>query len=117
MLARAIEEAGLSTVTVTMMPGFAQRAGTPRIVGVEFPFGHPLGMPHDREMQMSVLSDALGFLASASEANQVLHLPHEWPIAQEIAYKSWQPSEPSPIIGWFREQAAARRQEAEGGLS
>lgn len=113
MLARTIEEAGLSTVTVTMMPGFAERAGTPRIVGVEFPFGHPMGLKQDREMQMRVLRAALRSLDSATAPNQPIHLDHEWPVTQDIAYKSWQPSEPSPIIGWFREQVEARRRAEE----
>ena len=59
MLARVIEAAGISTVLVTMVPYLAEAVGTPRIVGVEFPFGHPLGHAGDREEQMRVIRDAL----------------------------------------------------------
>lgn len=113
VLARAFEAAGLSTVTVTMMPGHAARAGIPRAVGVEFPFGHPLGRPGDAATQLAVIRDALRTLESAVRPNTVVPLSYEWPEPQEIAYKSWQPREMSPIVRYMREQILARRS-AEG---
>jgi hypothetical protein len=109
VLARTLEAAGLSTLTLTMMPGYAERAGTPRIVGVEFPFGHPVGPPGEVELQLAVLRDALAFLSDAATPNSRRDLPYEWPVEQSVAYKAWQPREPSPIVGWFREQALLRR--------
>jgi hypothetical protein len=47
VLARIVEAAGIPTVIVTMLPDLAERFGLPRIVGVEFPFGHPFGMVHE----------------------------------------------------------------------
>src|SRR5258708_17648383 len=44
VLARWIEAAGIPTVVVTMMPATAEERRAPRIVGVEFPFGHPFGI-------------------------------------------------------------------------
>ena len=59
VLARIVEAAGIPTVIVTMLPDLAERFRLPRIVGVGFPFGHPLGMVHDREMQRTVTVAAL----------------------------------------------------------
>jgi hypothetical protein len=109
VLARVLEAAGLSTVTVTMMPGYAAKSGIPRAVGAEFPFGHPLGRPGDRDMQRAVIRDALRVLAEAPGPNTVVHLPYEWPEPQEVAYKAWQPREMSPIVRYLREQILARR--------
>ena len=75
VLARRIEAAGIPTVTVTMMPATAEQLLTPRIVGVEFPFGHAFGMPHDRAMQRRVLELALDVLAGAS-ANRGTNSAH-----------------------------------------
>lgn len=110
VLARAIEEVGISTVVVTMIPFLAQASGTPRIVGIEFPFGHPLGHADDREEQLRVIRDALRALVEIREPNTVVDLPYEWP---DFDYwrKAWQPAEPSPIIAYLREQA---RLQAEG---
>jgi hypothetical protein len=54
VLARIVESAGIPTVVVTMMPEIAERFRLPRVVGVEFPFGHPFGMPQDRMIQRTV---------------------------------------------------------------
>jgi D-proline reductase (dithiol) PrdB len=98
VLARRIEAAGIPTVTVTMMPATAAQLLAPRIVGVEFPFGHPFGQPGDRAMQRTVLTTALRVLAGASRAGTRVDVDLEWPQPRGEAYKAWQPSEPSPIV-------------------
>jgi len=107
VLARAIEAAGISTVLVTMMPYLAEAFGTPRIVGVEFPFGHPLGHAGDREEQMRVIRDALRALEEIKEANTTVDLPYEWPDF-EYWKTAWHPSEPAPIVTYLRERARLR---------
>lgn len=94
---------------VTMQPNYAERSGAPRIVGVEFPFGHPFGRPGDAATQTAVLRAALRLLTEADAPNLVRHLPYEWPEARAVAYKAWQPREMSPIVRFMREQALARR--------
>lgn len=98
VLARRIEAAGIPTVTVTMMPATAAQLLAPRIVGVEFPFGHPFGQPGDRTVQRTVLTTALRVLAGASGPGLRVDLDLEWPQPRGEAYKAWQPSEPSPIV-------------------
>ncbi len=120
MLARAIEAAGISTVLVTMVPYLAEALGTPRIVGVEFPFGHPIGHVGDREEQMRVIRDSLRAMAEMKEPNTVVDLPYEWPDF-EYWSKAWHPSEPAPITKYLRERARlraeARRREEEQSSS
>ena len=98
VLARLIEAAGIPTVVVTMMPQTAVELVTPRIVGVEFPFGHPFGMPHDRRMQRTVLDTAVTVLAGATAPGTRVDIDIEWSQPRGEAYKSWQPSEPSPNV-------------------
>lgn len=98
VLARWIEAAGIPTVVVTMMPALAEERRAPRIVGVEFPFGHPFGMPGDRAMQRSVLEPALRVLAGAPAFGTRIDLDVEWPVPVREAYRAWQPKEPSPIV-------------------
>jgi D-proline reductase (dithiol) PrdB len=113
VLARLIEDAGIPTVIVTMMPAVAEALGAPRIVGVEFPFGHPFGMPHDRTMQREVLTVALRVLAGAPRPGTRVDVDIEWPIDTKTAYRSWQPPEPSPLVAMMMDQIRARRSEAE----
>ncbi len=62
MLARAIEEAGLPTVTIALIEEHAQRVKPPRTLWVPFPFGFALGKPNDPDFQHKVLAAALGLL-------------------------------------------------------
>lgn len=98
VLARTLESAGLCTVIVTMMPYWAEKIGVPRALAVEFPFGHPLGRPHDPDMQLRVIRQALSVLASACAAGTITHSGEIWPGSREEAIKQWQPDEPTPII-------------------
>jgi hypothetical protein len=98
VLARRIEAEGIPTVVVTMMPDVAEALLTPRVVGVEFPFGHPFGMPHDQRMQRRVLETAATVLAGAGRFGTRVDVDIAWPQPRGEAYKSWQPAEPSPIV-------------------
>ena len=106
MLARLIEAAGIPTVTVTMMPELAAAVLAPRIVGVEFPYGHAFGMPGDRKMQRQVLELALRVLAGAADFGTRVDVDIEWPVPLRDAYRAWQPKEASPIV---RKLLEARR--------
>jgi len=98
VLARWIEAAGIPTVVVTMMPALAEERRAPRIVGVEFPFGHAFGMPGDAVMQRRVLELAVQVLAGATSSGTRVDLDVEWPVPVRDAYRAWQPKEPSPIV-------------------
>ncbi len=98
VLARLIEAAGIPTVIVTMMPALSASLGAPRIVGVEFPFGHPFGLPHEPAMQSRVLDTAVRVLAGAAAPGTRVDVDLVWPQDALAAYRSWQPPEPSPIV-------------------
>lgn len=108
VLARIVEAAGIPAVIVTMMPDLAERFQLPRIVGVAFPFGHPFGLPHDRAMQGTVARAALA-LYDRHDLPARVDVPIAWPVDPKVAYKSWQPAEPSPIIRYQMEQIRKRR--------
>ena len=102
VLARFVEEAGIPTVVVTMMPDVARRWRAPRVVGVEFPFGHAFGMPHDAAMQRSVAEHALRALAEATAPEYRLDVPIEWPVDTKTAYRDWQPLVASPGVAMLK---------------
>jgi hypothetical protein len=98
VLARWIEAARIPTVVVTMMPAVAEERRAPRIVGVEFPFGHAFGVPRDKVMRRRVLELALRVLAGAAEFGTRVDLDVEWPVPVREAYRAWQPKVASPIV-------------------
>ena len=80
------------------MPDLAAERRAPRVVGVEFPFGHSFGLPGDRTMRRRVLEPALRVLAGAPSFGTRVDLDIEWPVPVREAYRAWQPKEPSPIV-------------------
>jgi hypothetical protein len=50
----------------------------PRAVFVDFPLGRQCGKPHDPDLQLSILKDALGVLAMARTPGTIVDLPYEW---------------------------------------
>jgi len=99
---------------VTMMPYWAERLGVPRTIGVEFPYGHPLGQPGDTDTQIGIIRAALRLLEEATEPGEIRELDYAWPQDLDEAKKDWQPLEPSPIIKMMIEQRKAQRQQKEG---
>jgi hypothetical protein len=108
VLARVVEASGIATVLVTMMPDLGERFQLPRIVGVEFPFGHPFGIPHDRAMERTVAETALA-LYERQDLPARADVPIRWPVEWKVAYKGWQPKEPAPIIKYLKEAILRRR--------
>jgi len=97
VLARVFESAGMSTIMVTNMPYWAEKIGVPRTLGVEFPFAHTLGQPHNREMQMRIIQQALDVLETAEKSGTVVHSEEKWPAPFEEAMHISHPEELPPI--------------------
>jgi D-proline reductase (dithiol) PrdB len=96
LVARVIEEAGISTVVLSMMPAYQPSVGAPRIAAIAHPFGRPFGGVGDADTQRDVLRAALRVLATAETPGQVVHLPFRWP--EDPKATKWGPDEPSPIV-------------------
>jgi D-proline reductase (dithiol) PrdB len=97
VLARTFEADGFSTITVTNMPFWAEKVGVPRALAVEFPFGHILGQPGNREQQLRVIRQALAVLASAAEPETIIHSVEVWPTSFEEAQHVAHAETPPPI--------------------
>ncbi len=109
MLARTIEALGIPTVTVTMVPDLAEKFRLSRIVGVEFPFGHSFGTPHNDALMLEVARLAVRAFKEATGPGYRVDLDpeeHPWPVPIEVAYKTWHPPRPSPIVGQMLAQRA-----------
>jgi len=60
LIQRAIEAAGIATVSVSLLRAVTEKLRVPRAVAVRWPFGHPLGEPFNRAQQLTIIHDALG---------------------------------------------------------
>jgi hypothetical protein len=62
VLARALEQAGVSTTSISLVREHTEKVKPPRALFVPFPFGMALGRPDDPELQHRVLRAALDLL-------------------------------------------------------
>jgi len=56
LIARALEEAGISTVTISLLREVTEKVKAPRALEVPYGFGFPLGRPNDPTVQHKILN-------------------------------------------------------------
>ncbi len=78
LVARRLEEAGITTVVIGSARDIVEEAGVPRFLFVDFPLGNPCGKPGDREMQRSIVSMALDIASSAVAPRTSVQAPQRW---------------------------------------
>lgn len=78
LVARRLEEAGISTVVVGSARDIVEQCGTPRFLFTDFPLGNPCGVPYDIQMQTSIVSMALDLLAQAPAPRTTVQTPFRW---------------------------------------
>ena len=62
LIQRAIEYAGITTVSISLLREITEKIGPPRALFAPFPLGYPLGKPHDPELQKQVMRAAFALL-------------------------------------------------------
>jgi hypothetical protein len=95
-----VEQAGISTISLSPIPDFTRSVRAPRVVGVPFPPGLTMGPPGDAETQRAVLRGALRGLRELTEPGQVGHLSVAWPDSARKLRKV--PKEPPPIATYLK---------------
>ena len=95
LVQRAIEAAGISTITLSTIPDFTASVGAPRIAGIAYPQGRSVGQPHDVEGQRAVVRATLRALVEITEPGGRVDLPFEWP--EPPGRVRSHPPEPPPI--------------------
>lgn len=62
LIQRAIEEAGIPTLSISLNRTVTEKVKPPRAVLVGYPLGHPMGKPFDKKTQISLLKEGLALL-------------------------------------------------------
>lgn len=63
LIQRAIEYAGITTVSLSLLREITEKIRPPRALFVPFPLGYPLGEPNNPSLQLRVLRSAFALLA------------------------------------------------------
>jgi D-proline reductase (dithiol) PrdB len=78
LIARAVEEAGIPTVSLSSAYDLTKLVKPPRSFFVNYPLGHTAGKPFDRENQTAILKSALGRAGEITEPGTIVELPFAW---------------------------------------
>ncbi|MDE0484186.1 MAG: hypothetical protein OXI67_16525 [Candidatus Poribacteria bacterium] len=62
LIQRAVEETGISTVSITLVESIAKRVKPPRALLVPYRLGHPLGEPNNPTLQHAIIAETLELL-------------------------------------------------------
>ena len=78
LIARALEEAGIPTMSLTSAWSITAAVNPPRAAFVDYPLGHTTGQPHDRAGQRALLQTAMAAMADSTEAGTIIDLGLDW---------------------------------------
>jgi len=78
LIARAIEEAGIPTTSLSSAYDLTSLVKPPRSFFVNYPLGHTAGKPFDRENQTAIIKSALGRAVEITEPGAIVELPFVW---------------------------------------
>jgi hypothetical protein len=81
-----------------MIPDLTRAVGVPRLAGISYPMGRPLGRPHDPDGQRAVLRAMLDVLAAAGGPDTYVELPFVWPESPAQARNASKDLRPPPIV-------------------
>lgn len=62
LIQRAIEYAGITTVSISLLREITEKIRPPRALFVPFPLGYPLGEPNNPDLQTRILRAAFALL-------------------------------------------------------
>lgn len=78
LLQRVLDEAGLATISLTLVKEITAKVKPSRALFIEHPFGFTFGNIGDHELQRKVLLDCLLAAAMANVPGTILDLPYRW---------------------------------------
>lgn len=78
LIQRVLDEAGISTVSLTLVPEITRQVKPSRAVFVEHPFGLTLGDVGDRALQRRILLDCLAAATEPDPPGTIRDLPYRW---------------------------------------
>ena len=78
LIARALEVAGISTLSMSSARDITRAAWPPRSVYLDYPLGHTSGRPHQAELNSSILRDTLHAFEALSVPGAMAHLSYRW---------------------------------------
>lgn len=78
LILNRIEEAAISTVSITLKPELTFFTGVSRAGYLRYPLGNPFGPANNVEEQRSILLDVLELVQLIKEPGTIMEMPYRW---------------------------------------
>jgi hypothetical protein len=120
LIARYLEENGISTVVIGAARDIVEHCGVARFVFVDFPLGSPCGEPWNVAQQREIFAHALDLLATAKAPRTTVAPRYSWSKGYDwkrLVFSEEQPwQDPDTKAKWLARKDEYRRLKAEGKL-
>ena len=120
LIARYLEENGISTVIIGAARDIVEHCGVARFVFVDFPLGAPCGEPWNVPQQRQIFASALELLETAKGPRSTVAQPYAWSMGEDwkrLVFSEEQPwQDPDTKAKWLARKDEYRRLKVEGKL-
>lgn len=118
LIARYLEENGVSTVVIGAARDIVEHCGVARFVFVDFPLGSPCGEPWNIAQQRDIFAEALGLLEHATGPRTTVQPAFRWTKGDDwkrLVFTPEQPwQDPETHAKWLARKDEYRRLKSEG---
>lgn len=118
LVARVLEENGISTVVLCTARDIVETCGVARMVHSDFPLGSPCGEPHNKAQQREVVEIGFKLLETAFVPRTMVQTPFKWSKGEAWKDLVFTPEQPyqTPEIEqrWLAKKEHYRKLKAEG---
>ncbi|RMG53879.1 MAG: hypothetical protein D6723_06325 [Acidobacteria bacterium] len=78
LIQRVFDEAGLTTISLTLVRSITELVKPSRALYIRHPFGYTFGDLHDRQVQRAILVDCVRAAERFTEPGTIVELPYRW---------------------------------------
>ena len=78
VIQNVFEQAGLTTISVTMRPDITEATRPVRALYHRFPLGYPMGETNKPDQQRAILRNTLAKISEFELAGQIIDMPYRW---------------------------------------
>ena len=96
LIGRALEQAGIATLSLTSARDITASAGLPRAAFLDYPLGHTSGRTEEPELNRSIMLDALAAFEAIDEPGTIVDLPYRWDTTDDWKDDTMRPVIPHP---------------------
>jgi hypothetical protein len=89
LLARFFEDKGIPTTSVYFQEEMVEKVPAPRMIQVDWPFGHPFGEPNKPGVQAMMIRELLTLFETSEQFSELLQPDWPWRRTTAELPKEW----------------------------